>query len=225
MVLHSQNTFYGPSLEEDFALPNEEKLLKETLSMKPIDSRTYYSGFFVFQSDYGNNMDALWDKSIKVDVWSNGVIRINNKEYYGINKSNNVFYRIGEGPFTCYKIQFPHYPQRDEINLISFGKEHNFLYMENYNIKYQRLAKSQTGIPSYDNGISNSNGSVNTHSSNGTSCNSCGGTGYCKACSGKGEYWIETGTFTGKDTNKLIKCPVCRGTKHCGVCRGLGRIN
>lgn len=53
-------------------------------------------------------------------------------------------------------------------------------------------------------------------------CPSCNGGRICSSCGGRGEYWIETGTFTGRDTQKLVTCPVCRGTKHCGTCRGKG---
>lgn len=53
-------------------------------------------------------------------------------------------------------------------------------------------------------------------------CPSCNGGRICSSCGGRGEYWVETGTFTGRDTKKLVTCPVCRGTKHCGTCRGKG---
>lgn len=73
---------------------------------------------------------------------------------------------------------------------------------------------------SVDNGSSSSSGNNRRRL-----CPSCKGGCVCSVCGGKGEYWIETGMFTGRDTKKLITCSTCRGTKHCGVCRGNGYIN
>ena len=73
---------------------------------------------------------------------------------------------------------------------------------------------------SVDNGSSSSSGNNRRRL-----CPSCKGGCICSVCGGKGEYWIETGMFTGRDTKKLITCSTCKGTKHCGVCRGNGYIN
>lgn len=216
MTTFSQNTIFSPSLEESLTTPDheevEKKLIQQTLSMKPTESRTYYSGFCALKSNYGNTMDALWDKTIKVDVWSNGVIRINNKEYYKIKKSlNNAYYQIGDGPFSCFKIQFPYYPNRDEINLISFGKDDDYLYIENYSKTYKRLPKSQTGTAqNYGSGSYDKNNSSSYHNKDKV-CSSCGGTGVSKTPNTGGSLtsWVAYYNSQGN------KCPYCGGhTKH-----------
>ena len=76
---------------------------------------------------------------------------------------------------------------------------------------------------SYGNSFNNNSGYGN--SSSGRTCISCNGTGKCKTCNGKGEYYHETGYYTGNSGKTLTTCPVCRGTGRCGTCHGNGSIH
>lgn len=54
-------------------------------------------------------------------------------------------------------------------------------------------------------------------------CTSCGGSGICTSCGGSGYYIVDTGTYTGHDTQAIHDCPSCHGSRRCSICFGSGR--
>lgn len=62
------------------------------------------------------------------------------------------------------------------------------------------------------------------HNSNGRICKSCSSTGECTACGGRGQYWVDSGIYTGSDSRTLVDCGSCGGSGKCRVCYGNGYI-
>lgn len=56
-----------------------------------------------------------------------------------------------------------------------------------------------------------------------TTCRTCGGSGVCTSCGGKGGEWRDTGYYTGSGSKSWIACPSCNGNKRCFNCHGTGR--
>lgn len=73
---------------------------------------------------------------------------------------------------------------------------------------------------SYSSGSSRSS-SGNSRSS--SKCTSCLGTGKCKRCNGKGEYYND-GHYGPKKSqlDRYVKCDWCKGTGKCSYCSGRG---
>lgn len=92
---------------------------------------------------------------------------------------------------------------------------YNYGSVNNSNVQPLTPNNSQI-IPSYP--INN-----DTYSSSRT-CRGCNGTGICTMCSGRGEYWNETGYYVGKDIKTKTRCSACNGTGTCKVCYGKGKI-
>lgn len=57
-----------------------------------------------------------------------------------------------------------------------------------------------------------------------TTCNSCGGSGVCRSCNGRGGEWRDTGYYTGSNNKSWINCPSCGGSGRCYMCHGRGKI-
>lgn len=55
-------------------------------------------------------------------------------------------------------------------------------------------------------------------------CRTCGGSGVCTSCGGRGGEWRSAGYYTGDATKTWIECPSCHGNKRCFNCYGTGRI-
>ena len=84
------------------------------------------------------------------------------------------------------------------------------------------LEQFQYNMSVLNSSSNNSYGSGSNSSSSSITCRSCGGTGRCTGCSGKGKYWAEVGQYTGYYHEKETDCPICRGTGRCIECHGNG---
>lgn len=177
-------------------------------SHSPIEKRTYYSGFFFLQTKYGKTVDALWDKTIQVSFYSNGFIGINGELYKRCLSTGAIYVEAGSGKHSYTRLQFPHYPQKDEINLITYADYGETQYIENYGKEYRRLPKTPNFNPYNENsdlGTSNSSSSP-SRSERRASCSKCGGTGvdpnYLK-------YWGGRQSWLGHYNSSGSRCSYC----------------
>lgn len=56
-----------------------------------------------------------------------------------------------------------------------------------------------------------------------TTCRTCGGSGVCTSCNGRRGYYVDSGTYTGYNTQVWKDCPSCNGTGRCFNCHGKGK--
>lgn len=95
-----------------------------------------------------------------------------------------------------------------------------------YKTTYIQKIRAQYGqyhsAPNMSSGYSGTNRS-NSSSSVHTTCRICGGSGVCTSCHGKRGEFVDTGTYTGRDTQSWIDCPSCKGNGKCFNCYGTGR--
>lgn len=64
----------------------------------------------------------------------------------------------------------------------------------------------------------------NTYDNTPTRCSTCGGSGVCTSCRGKGGKFEDTGYYTGEYSPSWIPCPSCNGSRKCYMCYGTGHL-
>lgn len=64
----------------------------------------------------------------------------------------------------------------------------------------------------------------NTYDNTPTRCSTCGGSGVCTSCQGKGGHFEDTGYYIGEYSPSWIPCPSCNGSRKCYMCYGTGYL-
>lgn len=143
------------------------------------------------------------------------------------NKKGNV-YKVNNGKDDSYRISF--FENNKEVTISwSWSSTYGGITITGGVIE----SYSKTGGSNKINNIGgNSNRGINNRTISGgssssgstyTKCNSCGGSGVCRSCNGRGGEWRDTGYYTGSNTKSWINCPSCGGSKRCYMCHGSGR--
>jgi hypothetical protein len=105
------------------------------------------------------------------------------------------------------------------------GVEYNKPISKDKMLSIDRQSHGSAGIYG-GNGSSSSSSSGGNYNNSTTDnrCKTCGGSGVCSSCHGRGGSWQYTGYYVGDDSKSWISCPSCNGSGRCFMCHGSGRF-
>lgn len=221
------NNAYGQFGRIRVVEPEEESALNYAKTHSPIKSITFQAISVAIIGLYDNTPQQTNGSVIIYfyDGEAKNVIKFDNHYYYKVAVDGNVsIYALGteENHKNAFLDTLELYMDQ-EGGLLRGSRIWDYPYEHVTTIALYGYGYA-AGNSQAQNIITNQNLNIQQNNYNSSICNSCSGTGKCTACGGRGQYWVDSGMYTGSGSRTLVNCGSCGGSGNCGVCYGIGKI-